>query len=94
MEISAKLKVIHEIGLHARPASLFVQTASRFTSDIQITNCATGKGPVNAKSILSVLTLGIGKGNEMLISAKGDDADKALQTLTELIDSNFGEETN
>jgi phosphotransferase system HPr (HPr) family protein len=83
------VKIEHEVGLHARPASLFVQTASGFSSDIEVTH---GEVQANAKSILSVLTLGAHQGAEIIISAEGDDAEEALSTLVELIQNNFGEE--
>ncbi len=81
------LKINHPVGLHARPASLFVKTARNFASDIQV--AYSGK-EVNAKSILNILQLGAGQGAEITISAKGKDRDEALQALTELVESNFG----
>ena len=83
------LTVNHEVGLHARPASAFVKTAAGFSSDITVTH---GEKTANAKSILTVLTLGAHKGAEILIKAEGDDADDALKALEELVNNNFGEE--
>ena len=83
-----KLTVNHEVGLHARPASIFVQTAAKFSSDIEVTH---GETKANAKSILAVLTLGAHKGAEILISAEGEDAEEALKALEELVLDNFGE---
>ena len=83
-----KLTVNHEVGLHARPASMFVQTAAKFSSDIEVTH---GETKANAKSILAVLTLGAHKGAEIVISAEGEDADEALKALEELVRDNFGE---
>ena len=82
------LTVNHEVGLHARPASMFVQTAAKFTSDIEVTH---GETTVNAKSILAVLTLGAHQGAEIVIKAEGADADDALAALEELVLNNFGE---
>jgi phosphocarrier protein HPr len=82
------LVIEHEVGLHARPASLFVQTAARFTSDIEVTH---GEITANAKSILAVLTLGAHQGAEITLKAEGPDADQALNALEELVKSNFGE---
>lgn len=79
----------HEVGLHARPASMFVQTAAKFSSDIKVTH---GETTVNAKSILAVLTLGAHKGAEITVNAEGDDATEALTALEALVLSNFGEE--
>lgn len=82
------LTVTHEVGLHARPASMFVQTASKFKSDISVQHEDT---IANAKSILTVLTLGVHKGHQITISAEGEDADEALKALEELVSNNFGE---
>ncbi len=82
------LVVQNKVGLHARPAAVFVQTAKQFNSDIKV--IANGK-TANAKSILNVLTLGVFQGTEITIQAEGEDADKALVALKELADNNFGE---
>lgn len=84
-----KLIVKNEVGLHARPASVFVQTAAKFSSDVEVTY---GEKTVNAKSILAVLTLGAHKDAEIVVKAEGDDAEDALKALEELVLSNFGEE--
>lgn len=85
-EISVTIN--HEVGLHARPASLFVQTAGKFSSDVQVIH---GENKANAKSILSVLTLGAQQGAELNIIAQGEDEQEALQALEHLIKNNFGE---
>jgi phosphocarrier protein len=77
-----QFKVISETGIHARPATLLVQTASRFNSDINLEY--KGK-KVNLKSIMGVMSLGIGQGAEIAISAEGSDADDALNSLTETL---------
>jgi phosphotransferase system HPr (HPr) family protein len=82
------LTINHEAGLHARPAALFVQTAGKFASDITVTH---GERSGNAKSVLSVLTLGAKQGAEVTISAEGEDAQEALDAIKELVESNFGE---
>jgi phosphocarrier protein HPr len=84
------LTVNHEVGLHARPASMFVQTAAKFSADIEVTH---GENTANAKSILNVLTLGVNKGAEIIIKAEGDDAHEALKALEELVLDNFGEKS-
>lgn len=87
----ATIQVKHKTGLHARPASLFVQTANKFSSKIKVKNL-TAKGDfVDAKSIIMVLTLGVMKDHEVLIQTDGVDADTALGALTSLIKNNFGE---
>jgi phosphocarrier protein HPr len=82
------LTINHEAGLHARPAALFVQTAGKFASDITVTH---GERSGNAKSVLSVLTLGAKQGAVVTISAEGEDAQEALDAIKELVESNFGE---
>ncbi len=82
------LTVQHKVGLHARPAAMFVQTAKQFDCDIRVTH---GDREANARSILNVLTLGAEQGAEITICAQGVDADQALATLETLVRNNFGE---
>lgn len=72
--------VIAETGIHARPATLLVQTASKFASDIQLEY--KGKS-VNLKSIMGVMSLGVGQGADVVISAEGDDEVDALAGIEE-----------
>ncbi|MGD2057971.1 MAG: HPr family phosphocarrier protein [Anaerolineales bacterium] len=83
--------VKHEVGLHARPAAKFVETASGFDSEISVKNLTEDKGPVNAKSILSILTLGVQQNCEIEIEADGVDEKEAVDALKALIEDNFGE---
>ncbi len=77
-------------GLHARPAALFVQTAARFTSSVQVKNLDRPAGrTVDAKSMLGVTALGVSQGQRILISAEGDDAASALAALQHLVESDF-----
>jgi len=87
----ATVQVKHKVGLHARPASLFVQTASKFSSNIKVKNLSAKGEFVDAKSIIMVLTLGVMKDHEVVIQTDGTDADAALGALTALIENNFGE---
>ncbi|MEH7549297.1 phosphocarrier protein [Neobacillus bataviensis] len=73
-----QFKVVAETGIHARPATLLVQTASRFDSEINLEY--KGK-TVNLKSIMGVMSLGVGQGADIKISAEGNDANDALQAL-------------
>ena len=82
------LTVRNKVGLHARPASLFVQTAKKFQSDIRVQH---GEREANAKSILTVLTLGANRGAVLTLRAEGTDAEDALAALTALVEENFGE---
>jgi phosphocarrier protein HPr len=83
-----KLEITNKVGLHARPAALFVQTANKFKSTITVKN---GDVTANAKSILRVLTLGAGNGVVITVIAEGEDAEQALKALQELLANNFGE---
>jgi phosphotransferase system HPr (HPr) family protein len=85
------LQVKHKSGLHARPASLFVQTAAKFSSQIKVKNLTTNGEFVDAKSIIMVLTLGVMQDHEVVIQTDGADADAAIDMLRSLIDGNFGE---
>ncbi|MFC4768361.1 HPr family phosphocarrier protein [Effusibacillus consociatus] len=69
-------------GLHARPAALFVQQANKFTSEIFVEKA--GK-TVNAKSIMGIMSLAISKGSEITIKAEGSDAEKAVETLADMV---------
>lgn len=82
------LVVQHKVGLHARPAALFVQTAKKFKSDILVKK---DEREVNAKSILSILTLGANQGAVITVKASGEDEDIAIKALKELVETNFGE---
>jgi len=88
---STILTVTHPAGLHARPAAAFVKTAATFPCAITVRNLSADKPAVNAKSILSVLTQGVNQGHQIEISAEGEDADRAIATLSALVASNFGE---
>ena len=86
-----KIVVTHKVGLHARPASTFVQTANKFSAEIGVQNLTEGGEMVDAKSIIMVLTLGVLQNHEVLIRAEGSDEAQAIQALTELVRANFGE---
>lgn len=86
--LEAKLTIRNQAGLHARPASLFVQTAAKFRSDISLVK----DKPVNAKSILSVLAQGIHAGESVTVRAQGPDEKEAITALEQLAANNFGEE--
>jgi phosphotransferase system HPr (HPr) family protein len=87
----AKFIVSHPAGLHARPASVFVKTCNSFPCDIKVKNVTTNSALVNAKSILSVLTLGVDSGHEILINASGEKEADVIAAIQELINTNFGE---
>ena len=86
--ISRGVTICNSVGLHARPATFFVQKANSFKSSIWVEkeDCR-----VNAKSLLGVLSLGISKGTSIILIADGVDENEAVEGLAELIDSAFGE---
>lgn len=86
-----RLTIRHGVGLHARPAARFVQTAAKFKCAITVANISGGSAAVNAKSILKVLTLAVKQNQEIEVRANGDDAVEALAALRGLVESNFGE---
>jgi len=84
------LVIDHPAGLHMRPAAIFVKTASRFTSQIQITNLSRDSNrSVDAKSMLSLIQIGVSQGHEVKLRATGDDAAEAVAALKQLITSDF-----
>ncbi len=88
---SLRLTVDHPVGLHARPAARFVQAATAFKSKITVANATKSSAPVDAKSILMVLTLGVHQGFEIVIEAEGEDENEAIEVLKALVEDNFGE---
>ena len=90
MEINDHERSSHQQpgGLHARPATFFIQKANEFKSSIWIEK---DERRVNAKSLLGVLSLGIVKGTTVTLVADGADEQEAIDTLTALINSDFSE---
>ncbi len=78
----------NELGLHARAAAQFVQTANKFCADITVTKDGE---EVNGKSILSLMMLAAPIGSEITLKAEGEDALELLDQLIQLIDNKFGE---
>lgn len=89
--VETTITINHPVGLHARPAVTFVQTASKFQSKIMLTNLTRNSAEVNAKSIVSVVKAAVAQGHTIRLMADGDDAQAAIDTLTQLIVDNFGE---
>lgn len=83
-----ELKILNKLGLHARPAALFVKAASRFVSDITVEK---GGNQVSGKSIMGLMTLEAGQGCVLKITADGPDAEAAVEELQKLIDNKFHE---
>ncbi|MDD6214947.1 MAG: HPr family phosphocarrier protein [Firmicutes bacterium] len=85
---SKEVEVQNQVGLHARPATFFIQKANEFKSSIWVEK---DERKVNAKSLLGVLSLGITKGTTINLIADGNDEEEAVVTLVNLIASNFTE---
>ena len=86
--VTKEVKITNDVGLHARSATYFIQCANEFKASIWIQK---EEKKVNAKSLLGVLSLGISPGMSFIIVADGADAEDAVKTLAELVESNFKE---
>ena len=88
---SAKVKITNKLGLHARPAMMFVETASQYKSEISVRRTDQDE-TVDGKSIMQLMMLAATKGTELEINAQGPDAEDAATNLVSLIKSNFSED--
>jgi len=87
--LSREIEILNELGLHARPAAMFVKLANEFNCDIMVEK---GSEQVNGKSIMGIMMLAAGKGSVIKVVARGEDAQEALDDIEKLIQSKFGEE--
>ena len=83
------VRILNEQGVHARPASIFAKTASRFKSNVSIVQ---GNKVANAKSIINIMGLCLKKGEEIKIVTEGVDEKEAMEALVVQIENKFGEE--
>ena len=83
---SKEVTIKNQVGLHARPATYFIQKANEFKEEIQVTK---DEREVNGKSLLGVLSLGITRGSSIKISAVGENEQAAVEALVALVESNF-----
>ena len=88
-KIEKEITVINRLGLHARPAAMFVRIASRYRSEIWVEK--EGE-QINGKSIMGLMMLAAGQGSKLLVRCEGPDADKAMQEIEELISRRFDED--
>ncbi|MGH2735225.1 MAG: phosphoenolpyruvate--protein phosphotransferase, partial [Actinomycetota bacterium] len=86
-----RLTVRNRLGLHARPAALFVRTAGRFDARVEVENLTRQRGPAGARSLSGLATLGVRMGDEILVRAVGEEASGALKAIEELAADNFGD---
>lgn len=84
-----KVTILNKLGLHARPAMSFADTASQFKADIHVIKAGN---KFDGKSIMNLMMLAATQGTELEITAAGPDADDALEALQKLIESKFEEE--
>jgi phosphocarrier protein HPr len=88
-KIEKEVPIINRLGLHARPAAMFVRIASRHRCEVWVSK--EGE-EVNGKSIMGLMMLAAGQGSKLRIRCDGPDADKAMQELEELINARFNED--
>ena len=86
--VSKEIVVQNQVGLHARPATFFIQKANEFNCSIWISK---DERKVNAKSLLGVLSMGITRGTAVTLIADGADEDAAINALADLVATNFAE---
>ena len=88
-KVEKEITIVNRLGLHARPAAMFVRIASRYRAEVW---AAKESEEVNGKSIMGLMMLAAGQGSKLRIRCVGSDAAKALQELEELINSKFNED--
>src|SRR5215469_12966830 len=89
LKLEKELTIVNRLGLHARPAAMFVRIASRHRSEIWVSK--EGE-EVNGKSIMGLMMLAAGQGSKLRIRCDGQDADKAMEELEALVKAGFNEE--
>jgi phosphocarrier protein HPr len=88
-KVEKEITVVNRLGLHARPAAMFVRIASRYRSEIWVSK--EGE-EVNGKSIMGLMMLAAGQGSKLRIRCEGPDAARAMAELEELINAKFNED--
>ena len=86
---SKEITIVNRLGLHARPAAMFVKVCNRHKSEIWVEKDGE---QVNGKSIMGLMMLAAGQGSRLLVSCEGADAEDALRDIEELIERRFDEE--
>ena len=89
LKITKELVVTNKLGIHARPAAMFVKTANRFDCDIFVEKDGER---VNGKSIMGLMMLAAGPGSKLMVYAEGEDAARAVVELEGLLKRNFDED--
>ena len=88
-KIEKEVTIVNRLGLHARPAAMFVRIASRHRAEIWV---AKEGEEINGKSIMGLMMLAAGQGSKLRIRCDGPDADKAMEELEELVKAGFNED--
>jgi phosphocarrier protein HPr len=88
-KIDKEITIINRLGLHARPAAMFVRIASRYRSEIWVEK--EGE-QINGKSIMGLMMLAAGQGSKLMIRCEGPDAEKAMEEIEDLISGRFNED--
>ena len=88
-KIEKEVTIVNRLGLHARPAAMFVRIASRHRAEIWVSK--EGE-EINGKSIMGLMMLAAGQGSKLCIRCDGPDADKAMEELEELVKAGFNED--
>lgn len=88
-KIEKEITIINRLGLHARPAAMFVRIANQYRSEVWVEK--EGE-QINGKSIMGLMMLAAGQGSKLLIRCEGPDADKAMQEIENLINGRFDED--
>ena len=88
-KVQKEVTIVNRLGMHARPAAMFVRIASRFRSEVWVEK--EGE-QINGKSIMGLMMLAAGQGSKLLIRCEGPDADEALRELERLITDKFNED--
>jgi phosphotransferase system HPr (HPr) family protein len=91
LPLSADEVLVNPEGLHARPAAMFVQAVGSYDALVDVTNLTTGTGPVTAKSLIGLLSLGAKQGHRLKLDGHGPDAATAVSELRRLLADGFGE---
>jgi phosphocarrier protein len=88
-KVEKEMTIVNRLGMHARPAAMFVRVASRFRCEVWVEK--EGE-KINGKSIMGLMMLAAGQGSKLLICCEGPDAEKAIEDIEELIAGKFSED--
>ena len=89
-KIEKEITIVNRLGLHARPAAMFVRIASRYRCEVWVEK--EDSDEVNGKSIMGLMMLAAGQGSKLSVRCEGPDADRAMQEIEELINAKFNED--